>query len=129
MWEGESSERCSMSTCANGMKCRVVEWVNRNTLKWFGHAERMGSGKFAKVCESEAEGLNMKGRPLGRWKNRVKENLSKRSCISGRGVLEQARISKFTMHSLLHKLCSQFEFSNDIRQNFKSIRASVSNSD
>ncbi len=46
-WEGESNEnvyeRCSMRDCASGIKCRVVEWVKRNTLRWFGHTEKMNS--------------------------------------------------------------------------------------
>ncbi len=42
----------------------------------------MGSGKFVKVIESEFEGTNRRGRPLGRWKDRVEE------CL---GVLEEAR--------------------------------------
>ena len=34
-WEGESVwERCGMGPCANGVKCGVVEWVKRNTLRW-----------------------------------------------------------------------------------------------
>ena len=55
-WEGESNEsvyeRCGMGPCANRVKCGVVEWVKINTLKWFGHLERMKSEKFLKkVCE------------------------------------------------------------------------------
>ncbi len=56
-WEGESnesvSERCSMGACANGVKCGVVEWVKRNTLRWFGYIERMKSEELMKknVCE------------------------------------------------------------------------------
>ncbi len=37
---GKSNEtvykRCSMNTCANEMKCGMMEWVKSNTLKWFG---------------------------------------------------------------------------------------------
>ncbi len=43
-----------------------------------------------KVYESELEGPNRRGRPLGRWKVRVEEYLGERG-INGRGVLEQAR--------------------------------------
>ncbi len=42
------------------------------------------------VYESESEGSNRKGRPLGRWKDRMEECLGERG-INGRGVLEQAR--------------------------------------
>ena len=42
-WEGESNksvyERCGMGPCAHGVKCGVVEWVKRNTLRWFDHVE------------------------------------------------------------------------------------------
>ncbi len=41
-------------------------------LKGFGHVKRMGSGEFVKVYESESEGPNRRGRPLERWKDRVK---------------------------------------------------------
>lgn len=27
--------------CAVGVKCRMVEWMKRNTVRWFGHFERM----------------------------------------------------------------------------------------
>ncbi len=51
-WEGESSEsvyeRSSMGACTSGVKCGVVEWVKRNTLRWFGQIERMKSEYFVK---------------------------------------------------------------------------------
>ncbi len=41
-WEGESNEsvyeRYGMVACASGVKCGMVEWVKRNTLRWFGHS-------------------------------------------------------------------------------------------
>ncbi len=56
------------------MKCGVVEWVKRNTLRWFGHIERMNSEEFVKkVYVSEIEGHSRRGRPLGRWWNELKE--------------------------------------------------------
>ncbi len=46
-WYGEINEsvyeRCGMGSCANGVNCRVVEWVKRNTLRWVAHVERMGN--------------------------------------------------------------------------------------
>ncbi len=63
-----------MGSNANGVNCGVVEWVKRNTLRWFGHIERMGSEEFVnKVYMSESVGPNSRGRPPGRWKDRVKE--------------------------------------------------------
>ncbi len=72
------NERCGMSACANGVNCGVVEWVKGNTLKWSGCVERMGSEEFVKVYDSELEGPNNRGRPLGRWKDRMQEYLGDR---------------------------------------------------
>ncbi len=36
------------------VNCGVVEWEKRNTLRWFGHIEKMGSEEFMKnvyLCE------------------------------------------------------------------------------
>ena len=45
-------ERCDMGPCVNGVKCDVVEWVNRNTWKWFDHIEMKNSEELVKkVCE------------------------------------------------------------------------------
>ncbi len=80
-WEGESHERCGMSTFGNRMRCvrsGVVERVKRNTLKWFSHVERMGSEEFVEAYESESEGPNRRGRLLGRWKDRMEEYLRER---------------------------------------------------
>ncbi len=51
-----------------------MEWVKRSTLRWFGHIERMENEEFVKkVYWSSVEGPNRRGRPLGRWEDRVKE--------------------------------------------------------
>ncbi len=61
------------------MGCGVVEWVKRSTLRWFGHMERMENEKYVqKVYLSSAEGPNRRGRPLGRWDDRVKKYMSER---------------------------------------------------
>lgn len=47
------------------MKCGVIEWVKRNSLRWFGHITRMKNEDFVKkVYLSETEGLNRRGRPF-----------------------------------------------------------------
>ncbi len=57
----------------------MVEWVKRSTLRWFGHIERMENKEFVKkVYRSSVEGPNRRGRPLGRWEDKVKEYLSER---------------------------------------------------
>lgn len=33
---------------AKGMNCKVVEWVKRNTSRWFGHVERMQDLEFTR---------------------------------------------------------------------------------
>ncbi len=51
-----------------------------------GYIERMNSEEFVKkVYMGEMKGPSRRGRPLGRWKDRVKEYMSER------GGLEQAR--------------------------------------
>ncbi len=68
-----------------------MEWVKRNTLRWFGHIERMGSEEFAKkVYVSESVGPNSRGRPLVRWRDRVKEYMCERGAARG-GGLDQGR--------------------------------------
>ncbi len=69
------------------LKCdREVFWGSkhifsrsRNTILIFSEIERVGNEEFVKrVYLSSAEGTNRRGRPLGRWKDRVKEYVSKR---------------------------------------------------
>ncbi len=71
--------------------CRVMQWVNRNIMRWLGHTERMKSEEFVKkVYMCKFESLNGRGRPLGRRKDRGKEYMSDRGTGRG-GGLEQAR--------------------------------------
>ncbi len=56
---GESNEsvyeRCRVGSQANGVNCGVL--VKRNTLRWSGHIERMGSEELLKkVYISESVG-------------------------------------------------------------------------
>ncbi len=94
-WDDESNEnmyeRCGMGSQANGVKCGEVEWVKRNTLRWFGYIERMGSEEFVKKAYvSDSVGSNSRGRPPGRWRGRGKECMCDRGA-SRRGGLDQAR--------------------------------------
>ena len=82
-WDGLSNEsvyeRCGMRGCGSGVGCGVVELVKRSTLRWFGHIERMGNDEFVKKeYLGSVEGTNGRGRPLGRWEDRVKEYVSER---------------------------------------------------
>ncbi len=51
--------------------------MKRSTLRWFGHIERMGNEEFVKVYLSSVEGTNRRGRPLGRWEDKVWEYVCK----------------------------------------------------
>ncbi len=93
-WDGVSTEsvheRCGMRGRESGVGFSVVEWVKRNTLRWFDHIERMENEEFVKkVYLSSVEGPNRKGRPIGRWEDRVKKYMSEKG-VRGNG-LEWAR--------------------------------------
>ncbi len=51
----------------------------------------MGSEEFVKVYESKLKGPNTRGRPLGRWKDKVEEYLGGEGGVNERGVFEHAR--------------------------------------
>ncbi len=64
--------------------------MKKNTLRWFGYIERMGSEEFVKkVYMSESVGPKSRGRPPGRWRDRVKEYVCERGATRGRR-LDQA---------------------------------------
>ncbi len=66
--------------------------MKRNTLRWFGHIERKGSEEFVKKdYMSESVGPNSRGRPPGRWTDRVKEYLCERGAATGRGLVQAKR--------------------------------------
>ncbi len=84
-------ERFGMCHVGEGKKCGVVEEVKRQTLKRFGHMERMEEGKMIRrVYVSEIEGGNVRGRPLVKWRDGMQEYVRKRGEGSLRN-LEQAR--------------------------------------
>ncbi len=82
-------ERCGMRVCGSGVGCGLVEWVKRSTLRWFGHVERMENEEFVKVYLSSVESSSRRGRPRGRWEDRVKEYFSEWGVR--RNDLERAR--------------------------------------
>ncbi len=59
----ESVYECfGMCHVGEGKKCGVVEEVKQQTLKWFGHMERMEESKMARrVYVSEIKGGNVRG--------------------------------------------------------------------
>ncbi len=61
-----------------------MEWVKRNTVRWFGHIERMWSEEFVKkVYVSESVGPSRRGRLPGRWRNRVKKYICESATREG----------------------------------------------
>ena len=56
-------ERC-------GCELSVLERIERNVLKWFGHVERMGEERSVKrEYRANVEGNRGRGRLQRRWKN------------------------------------------------------------
>ena len=93
--DGESNEsvynRFGMASKGEGMKCGVVEWVKRNTLRWFGHMERMDENEMTKrVYRSKVDAIGVRGRPPVKWEDRVSEYVNERGEGRIRG-LENAR--------------------------------------
>ncbi len=65
--------------------------MKRQTLKWFGHMERMEESRMTRrVYVSEVEGGNARERPPVKWRDRVQEYVTERGERSVRN-LEQAR--------------------------------------
>ncbi len=66
-------EGCGMRGRGSGAGSGVVEWVKRSFLKWFGHIERMENEEFVKTAYlGSVEGMDRRGRSLGRWEDGVK---------------------------------------------------------
>ncbi len=63
-----------MGTYSSGVNYGAVGWVKRNSLRWFGQVERKKSAEIVEeVHLSESVNPNNRGRPLGRWKDKLKE--------------------------------------------------------
>ncbi len=88
-WDGVSNksvyERCCMRGRGSGVGCDVMERVKRTTVRWFGHIDRLENEDFVKMYLSSVEHPNRRGRPLGRWEDRVKKYVSERG-VRGYGV-------------------------------------------
>ncbi len=81
--DGESYEsvynRFGMTSKGEGMKCGVVEGVKHNTLRWFGHMERMIKYVMTKrVYMSIVDVVGARGRPPVKWGDRVLEYMRER---------------------------------------------------
>ncbi len=94
--------------------------MKRNTLRWFDHIERMGNEEFVKKVYylGSVEGMSRRGRPLGRWEDRVKEYVSERGVR--RNGLEWARrecMDRERWRSVCrgHPLWGRFRREQDVR--------------
>ncbi len=58
-------------------------------MKWFGHVDRLGSREFVNLYDSKLKGPNRRGRPLGRWKDKVEEYLEREVLMGGENLNKQ----------------------------------------
>ena len=55
----------------------IEDWIRCQRLRWFGHVKRRDSEEeIRKVLEFKPEGISKRGRPLKRWMNVIKEQVS-----------------------------------------------------
>ena len=74
-------ERC-------GCELSVLERMERNILKRFGHVEKMGEERLVKrVYQVNVEGNRGRGRPHRRWRDEVKELLIRRGLSEMEGIV------------------------------------------
>jgi Reverse transcriptase (RNA-dependent DNA polymerase)/Endonuclease-reverse transcriptase len=70
-----------MNEC--GVKEMLTVKGESNMLRWFGHVERMGDERIAKmVYKGKIEGRRTKGRPRSTWSGMIEKNLKKRNVLS-----------------------------------------------
>ncbi len=67
--------------------------VKKNTLRGSGHRERIKSKKIVKeVYFSESESSNLSGRPLGRWRDKVKEYMCEGDKVRRGGLVVKVTV-------------------------------------
>ena len=60
-------ERLGMWSKGEGMKCGVVELVKCNTLRWFGHIQRMDESVMTKrLYKSSIDGMHVTSHSRGK---------------------------------------------------------------
>ncbi len=74
-----------MASQANGVNCGVAEWVKKKYFEMVWMYREDGES-VKKVHVSESVGPSSRGRPPGRWRDRVKEYMRER----GTGGVDQA---------------------------------------
>jgi hypothetical protein len=62
-------------TYASAKKHTIIETVRLNTLRWFGHVQRMEENRIPKrVLYMNLGTTRLRGRPRNRWQNGVRED-------------------------------------------------------
>ena len=61
-----------------------MEWVKRNTLRWFGYMERKKNEEFVKKVYVSETKSSRRGKPVVRWKVRKNEYMYER--VANRGI-------------------------------------------
>lgn len=85
-WRDRWSNERVLRQC--GMKVDVIGMIKKNVLRWFGHMERMESGRMTKrVYMCDVEDGRRRGRPRVRWKDRVREYVMREGGIGWDGGL------------------------------------------
>ena len=60
----------------------IVQKIDEQVLRWFGHVERMSNERIVKqVYESEYSGRRARGRPRRVWLDNVKEHVNDRALV------------------------------------------------
>lgn len=77
--EVQYTQRCGLLKRVNGAECGLTGKMMYNTLRWFGHVERMQDVKFTKVDEREVEGPGVTGKPPIKWDNGAEEQMRERT--------------------------------------------------
>jgi len=94
--DGESNEsvyrRFGMSVKSEGMNCGVVVVVKCNTLRWFGHLDRMGESEMTRrIYKGGVDAAGVRERSPGKWEDRLLEYVRERGDKRLRGI-ESARV-------------------------------------
>ena len=67
---------------AETKQCTVGELVTRSRLRWLGHVVRMKEGRLPpQLLFGRIEGKSKRGRPVGRWRDMLEDDLKKRKVM------------------------------------------------
>jgi hypothetical protein len=62
-----------------GKRKKVVQEIEEQQLRWYGHVKRMEEGKIVKqVAEWKPQGKRKRGRPMNTWKDGIRESMKRR---------------------------------------------------